>query len=119
MVAPRPEPPASTLRPDEREAPALAEEPAAAPAGASEVQFVPVLFTHKNYDTVMQAMADLKQRFPNVLVGRKGEVQPVDLGKKGTWHRLVFLPAAPRPEATRLCEQLMAQGYDRCWVKEY
>jgi hypothetical protein len=125
-LPPRPEPPVSGLQPDETEAaaPGEAEEPAPVPAsapaaGSTEEGFVPVVFTHKNYDTVMQAMTDLKQRFPNILIGRKGEVQPVDLGKKGIWHRLVFLPAVPKPEATKLCDQLMAQGYDRCWVKEY
>jgi hypothetical protein len=94
-------------------------EPATPPAGDAEEQFVPVVFTHKDYDTVVQALLDLKQRFPNVMIGRKGEVQPVDLGKKGIWHRLVVLPAATRPEASRLCDQLMAEGYDRCWVKAY
>jgi hypothetical protein len=94
-------------------------EAATPPAGATEQQFVPVVFTHKDYDTVVQALLDLKQRFPNVMIGRKGEVQPVDLGKKGVWHRLVVLPAATRPEASRLCDQLMAEGYDRCWVKSY
>jgi hypothetical protein len=128
-LSPRPEPPATGLQADEKEPAGPAEEPAPAPAAAPvaseppaaapEEGFVPVVFTHKNYDTVMQAMTDLKQRFPNILIGRKGEVQPVDLGKKGIWHRLVFLPAVPKPEAAKLCEQLTAQGYDRCWVKEY
>jgi hypothetical protein len=129
--APAPAPPASGLQPDELQpgaaeaAPPPAQTAAAAPTASpersesGEEQFVPVLFTHKNYDTVMQAMTDLKQRFPNILIGRKGEVLQVDLGKKGIFHRLVFLPAVPKPEATRLCDQLMAQGYDRCWVKEY
>jgi hypothetical protein len=94
-----------------------ADAPAQPPAG--EEKFVPVLFTHKDYATVMQAMADLKQQYPGLLIGRKGEIQPLDLGKKGIWHRLVFLPAGSRPEATRLCDQLLAQGYDRCWVKNY
>jgi hypothetical protein len=92
---------------------------AAAPAEPAEEQFVPVVFTHKDYDTVMQALTDLKQQYPKILIGRKGEVQPVDLGKKGVWHRLVFLPAGPRPQAARLCDQLAAEGYDRCWVKAY
>jgi hypothetical protein len=85
----------------------------------AEEQFVPVVFTHKDYARVMQAMTDLKQQYPNLLVGRKAEVQPVDLGKKGIWHRLIFLPAGPRPQATKLCDQLAAEGYDRCWVKAY
>jgi hypothetical protein len=95
------------------EAPA---QPAATPA---EERFVPVLFTHKDHATVEQAMADLKKQYPSLLIGRKGEIQPLNLGEKGIWHRLVFLPAGPRPEAARLCDQLLARGYDRCWVKAY
>jgi hypothetical protein len=89
------------------------------PAGPPPEQFVPVVFTHKDHETVEKTLADLQQQFPKVLMDRKGEIQPVDLGKKGIWHRLVFLPAGPRPEATKLCDQLMAEGYDRCWVKAY
>jgi hypothetical protein len=89
------------------------------PAGPPPEQFVPVVFTHKDHETVEKTLADLQQQFPKVLMDRKGEIQPVDLGKKGIWHRLVFLPAGPRPEATKLCDRLMAEGYDRCWVKTY
>jgi hypothetical protein len=114
--------PTAPAQPDEARvptAPVAAPERAAPPAAAGEEQFVPVVFTHKDYDTVLQALSDLKQRFPNLLIGRRGEVQPVDLGRKGVWHRLVLLPAGTRPEATRLCDQMMAKGYDRCWVKVY
>jgi hypothetical protein len=41
------------------------------------------------------------------------------MGKKGIWHRLVFLPAGPRPQASKVCDQLATQGYDRCYVREY
>jgi hypothetical protein len=131
VTAPAPPPPAVVAAvPDRAEPPPAptekqVAEPAASaapptpPAGAGEEQFVPVVFTHKDYATVMQAMTDLKQQYPNLLVGRKAEVQPVDLGRKGIWHRLVFLPAGPRPHAAKLCDQLAAEGYDRCWVKSY
>ena len=82
-------------------------------------QFVPVVFTHKDHETVEKTLADLQQQYPKLLMDRKGEIQPVDLGKKGIWHRLVLLPAGARPQATKLCDQLMAEGYDRCWVKAY
>ncbi len=131
-TAPTPPPPAVVAavpdraelppaQPSEKQAkePAAADAPPAPPAGVAQEQFVPVVFTHKDYATVMQAMTDLKQQYPNLLVGRKAEVQPVDLGKKGIWHRLVFLPAGPRPQAAKLCDQLAAEGYDRCWVKGY
>jgi hypothetical protein len=94
--------------------------PAEKPAvKASPEQFVPVLFTHRDQETVLRTMSDLQQQHPKLLMDRKGEIQPVNLGKKGIWHRLVLLPAGPRPEATKLCDQLMAEGYDRCWVWAY
>jgi hypothetical protein len=112
------EPPVQA-QPDEGRLPVAPVAAAVPPAASGEEQFVPVVFTHKDYDTVLQALSDLKQRFPNLLIGRKGEVQPVDLGRKGIWHRLVLLPAGTRPEASRLCDQMTAKGYDRCWVKVY
>jgi hypothetical protein len=51
--------------------------------------------------------------------GRQGQIQPMDLGARGTWHRLVVLPAGSRPEAAKICDQLAAEGYDRCSVKAY
>jgi hypothetical protein len=98
---------------------AAIDEPTVPLSSIPEEQFVPVVFTHKDYAMVLQALAELKQQYPSILSGRKEAVQPVDLGKKGIWHRLVFLPAGPRPLASELCDQLMAAGYDRCWVKEY
>jgi hypothetical protein len=89
------------------------------PAAAAPEQFVPVVFTHREHATVLKTLTDLQQQYPKLLMDRKSEIQPVDLGKKGVWHRLLFLPAASRPEATKLCDQLMAEGYDRCWVKAY
>lgn len=112
------EPPPSVPRGGKRVA-AVASEPATPPAKAAEKQFVPVVFTHKDRATAMRALSDLKKQYPNVLIGRKGEILPVNLGKKGIWHRLVLLPAASRPQAKKLCDQLMIKGYDRCWVKAY
>jgi hypothetical protein len=109
-------------------APPLAE-PAPKPVGAGvdtvapppggEEHFVPVLFTHKDHATVLRALTDLKQQYPNILIGLEGEVQPVDMGKKGVWHRLVLVPAGSRPRASKICDQLATQGYDRCYVREY
>jgi hypothetical protein len=93
--------------------------PPSAPAPVTEERFVPVVFTHRNHATVVRALSDLKKQYPNVLIGLEGEIQPLDLGKKGIWHRLIFLPPGPRPQATRVCDQLAAKGYDRCWVKGY
>jgi hypothetical protein len=89
------------------------------PAGRRQEQFVPILFTHKDQETVLKRMGDLQERYPKLLTDRKGEIVPVNMGKKGVWHRLAFLPAVSRPEAGRFCERLMAEGYDRCWVYNY
>jgi hypothetical protein len=43
----------------------------------------------------------------------------VDLSQKGIWHRLVVLPPGSRQSALDFCDQLLAAGYDRCWVKGY
>jgi hypothetical protein len=119
-VAPERPAPKVPSEPERLAAAAPPPAPAAAPPAAPrQEQFVPVVFTHQDHDTAMRALADLKQQFPTLMIGRKGEVQPVDLGKKGIWHRLVVLPAGPRPQATKLCDQLAAEGYDRCWVKAY
>jgi SPOR domain len=82
-------------------------------------QFVPVLFTHKDQVTAARTFADLQREYPTVLRRRHSEVQSVDVNSNGTWHRLVVLPAGSRQQATHVCEQLMAAGYDRCWVKVY
>ena len=92
------------------EADALVEAPA---------QFVAVVFTHQDREAALDAFTDLRERYPNVLAKRKGEAQPIEIGDKGVWHRLVVLPAGSRQSATGLCDRLGAAGYDRCWVKAY
>lgn len=118
-AAPEVSPPPAAIPPPAPRAAAASAETAAPPAEVAEERFVPVVFTHKDQDTVKRALADLKQQYPNILIGRVGHVQEMDLGKKGIWHRLVFLPAGPRPSAAKVCDQLAAEGYDRCWVKAY
>jgi hypothetical protein len=82
-------------------------------------RFVAVVFTHREPASAIREFAELQQRYPRVLAQRKGEAQPVEIAEKGTWHRLVILPAGSRQSADRLCDQLVAAGYDRCWVKPY
>ena len=89
---------------------------AAIPGGSG---FVPVVFTHRDGRVASRAFVELQQRYPNLLGQHRGEPQPVDLGSKGIWHRLVVLPAVSRSEATKLCDRLVSAGYDRCWVKAY
>jgi SPOR domain len=97
----------------------------AAPAPSSPIeaagaeQFVPVLFTHKDQAITASAFTALQRDYPNVLKRRHSEVQSVEVNRNGIWHRLVVLPAGSRQQATQVCDQLKAAGYDRCWVKVY
>ena len=100
-------------------APAPMRAPGPPTENAVPEQFVPVLFTHKDQATAARTFADLQREYPTVLRRRHSEVQSVDVNSNGTWHRLVVLPAGSRQQATHVCEQLMAAGYDRCWVKVY
>jgi hypothetical protein len=92
--------------------------PDAAARGAAE-RYVPVIFTGKDQSGVLRAFAELQVRYPKLLNPRRAEAQPVDLGQKGVWHRLVVLPPGSRQSALDFCAQLQAAGYERCWVKGY
>jgi hypothetical protein len=94
-------------------------EPEMASALPGSSGYVPVVFTHRDGGVASRAFADLQRRYPKLLGHHRGEAQPVDLGSKGIWHRLVVLPAVSRLDATKLCDRLVAAGYDRCWVKAY
>jgi hypothetical protein len=96
-----------------------AAEAEAASAEPAPPQFVAVVFTHQDQAAALDAFADLRQRYPALLSRRKAEAQPVEVADKGTWHRLVVLPAGSRQTAAGLCDRLQAAGYDRCWVKTY
>jgi hypothetical protein len=89
------------------------------PTKPADLGFVPVLFTHKEEAIVNRAFIELQHRFPAQLLRRKVEVQAVDMGEKGVWHRLLLLPPGPREQADAICQALMAGSYDRCWVKAY
>ena len=90
--------------------------PPSAPAPATEERFVPVVFTHKDHATVLRALSELKTQYPNLLIGLEGEIQPLDLGKKGIWHRLVFLPPGPRRKRRRSATSWRPRA-TTVWVK--
>ena len=89
------------------------------PTKTSDPEFVAVLFTHKEQAVIERYFSELQRRFPAQLLHRKVELQAVDMGEKGVWHRLVLLPPGSREQADTICQTLMAGGYDRCWVKNY
>ena len=118
--APRPRTPAAGAELTVSAAkPSAAVESEAAPAEPSPPRFVAVVFTHQDQAAALDAFTDLRQRYPALLARRKAEAQPVEVADKGTWHRLVVLPAGSRQTAAGLCDRLQAAGYDRCWVKTY
>jgi hypothetical protein len=100
-------------------APATERPDTAAIARSANERFVPVVFTGKDQAQVLRTFAVLQTRYPTLLSPRRAEAQPVDLGQKGIWHRLIVLPPGSRQSAVDFCDQLMAAGYDRCWVKGY
>jgi hypothetical protein len=107
-------------RTKQRAAPSRVEqEIAVAEAATRGERFVPVLFTDQDQMAAAQAFGDLQNQFPQVLAGRKAQTQASDFGKKGVFHRLVLLPAGSRQDADNVCAQLMAAGYEKCWVKPY
>ena len=106
--------------PRQQEMPAKITTAALDPAApGSERGFVPVLFTHREQTTAKRAFLELQSRFPNVLQRRKSELQTVNMGEKGVWHRVIVVPPGPREQADSICRGLMVGGYDRCWVKDY
>ena len=88
-------------------------------AAEAPPQFVAVVFTHQDPEAALDAFTQLRERYPTVLARRKAEAQPIEIGDKGIWHRLVVLPAGTRQSAAGVCDRLGAAGYDRCWVKTY
>lgn len=109
MMVPRAPTSATTVKAD----------PQVVPVEPPPQRFVAVVFTHQDRGAALDQYADLQQRYPSLLGRRKAEAQPVDVSEKGTWHRVVVLPAGPRQGAAGLCDKLQVAGYDRCWIKAY
>jgi hypothetical protein len=121
VAAPDAATPARQMQPAAKEhapPPQAQAQPVAPPPKAAAEGFVPVVFTHRDEAAAMQTFVTLQRLFPP-LADLQGEAQPADFGHRGVWHRLVVLPPKPRRQAMKLCDQLLAAGYDRCWVKAY
>jgi CHAT domain-containing protein len=54
--------------------------------------------------------AKLQHRHASLLKAAQADVQEVDLGSKGVWHRLLIGPAVSRAEAEGLCRKLKSDG---------
>jgi len=123
-------------------APAVAAEPAPAPARkaiaaapppareaapkaaasvvtASTTGYVAVLSSQKSRMDALKAFADLQQKYGDVLSSKTPDVQEANLGDKGVWYRAVVGPPVSRDAASGICSQLKAAGYAGCWVTAY
>ena len=114
--APTPPPEAEAKPAPEATPPKPAEEPQTAvapPAGAYVVQ----LASLKERAGVEPAWARLQRAFPSLLGDRQLSVQSVDLGSRGTFHRVRagFFP--DRAAADKLCARLKVKNQD-CLVAE-
>ncbi|MBX9684766.1 MAG: SPOR domain-containing protein [Hyphomicrobium sp.] len=67
----------------------------------------------------LKRFADMQQKYASALTGKTPDVAEANLGTKGAYHRLVVGPPASREQASSLCTQLKAQGYNDCWVTSY
>jgi hypothetical protein len=91
---------------------------AAPPAGAGAPKasgYVAVLSSQRSSMDALKAFADLQQKYPS-LQGRSPSVVEANIPDKGVFHRLVVGPPGPRDQATALCSELKAAGYQGCWV---
>lgn len=95
--------------------------PVTAPSGANG--YVAVLASVPRSDssrmTALKRFADMQQKYGSVLSGKTPDVAEANLGEKGAYHRLVVGPPASRQQASTLCSELKAQGYNDCWVTAY
>jgi hypothetical protein len=87
----------------------------------STLGFVAVLKSEKSSIEATKTLADLQQKYPEVLEGKSFDVQEADLSDRnlGTMYRVVVGPPGSHNAATALCTQLKAAGYVGCWVKEF
>jgi len=58
----------------------------------------------------LTTFAKLQRRHASLLKAAQADVQEVDLGAMGVWHRLLLGPAVSRIEAEALCQKLKMNG---------
>ena len=58
----------------------------------------------------LTTFAKLQRRHAGLLKGAQPDVQEVDLGAKGVWHRLLIGPAVSKAEAEACCQKLKSDG---------
>ncbi|MEM6795681.1 MAG: tetratricopeptide repeat protein, partial [Acidobacteriota bacterium] len=86
--------------------------------GAPGPVFRAQLMSQENLEQAQAELARLEELFRDLLAGRSGRIESVDLGIQGRWHRLQFGDFARREGAETLCRQLRTRGWRECWVVE-
>jgi hypothetical protein len=67
----------------------------------------------------LRKFADMQQQYGMVLGNKTPDVRETNLAGKGPYHRLLVGPPGSRSQASELCTQLKASGYNDCWVTAY
>ncbi|MEJ0025422.1 MAG: SPOR domain-containing protein [Rhizomicrobium sp.] len=108
-VEPKPAPTqTAAVTPPPKPAPAPVTAPATAPpTGSGLLQ----IGSYKSAADANAAWAAYKAKHASLVGGLSSDVQAVDLGAKGTWHRLRIV-AGSKAEASALCAKLKAEGGD-------
>ncbi|MET0638913.1 MAG: SPOR domain-containing protein [Hyphomicrobium sp.] len=66
----------------------------------------------------LKRFADMQQKYSTALAGKTPDIASANLAK-GAYDRLVVGPPGSRQEASNVCAQLKAEGYQSCWVTAY
>jgi ATP-dependent protease ClpP protease subunit len=84
--------------------------------GNESTRFVAVIASKRSRVDALNAIADLQQKYADVLASRTVDVQEVNLGERGIWYRAAVGPPVSREAATTVCSQLKSAGHALCWV---
>ena len=60
----------------------------------------------------LKKFADMQQQYGTVLANKTPDVRETTLAGKGAYHRLLVGPPSSRSQASELCTQLKASGYN-------
>jgi hypothetical protein len=82
-------------------------------------RFVAVIASKRSRTDALNAIADLQQKYADVLASKTSDVQEVDLGDRGIWYRAAVGPPGPHQAATAVCVRLKSAGHALCWVVAY
>lgn len=118
-AAPAPRPQVAAVRPQtqsESDEGPVQLRPVAAPPPSQRVQsgggFIVQVASQRSEAEARSAFAGLQRRYPDLFNGRSPNIRAVELGDRGTFHRVRVGPMASREEAQSFCTRLRAAGGD-------